>query len=32
LDVLDIPNLVYFSDGRDLVGVCLDAMLGDDLP
>ncbi len=32
LDILDIPDLVYFSDGRDLVRVYLDAALGDDVP
>jgi hypothetical protein len=32
LDVLDIPDLVYFSDDRDLVEVCLDATLVDDVP
>jgi hypothetical protein len=32
LDVLDIPDLVYFSDGQDLVGIHLDAALGDDVP
>jgi hypothetical protein len=25
LDILDIPDLVNFVDGQDLVGVCLDA-------
>jgi hypothetical protein len=32
LDILDIPDLAYFSDGQDLVGVCFDATLGDDVP
>jgi hypothetical protein len=32
LDILDILDLVYFSDGQELVGVCLDAALGDDVP
>jgi hypothetical protein len=32
LDILDIPNLVYFSDGQDFVGVRLDAAFGDDVP
>jgi hypothetical protein len=32
LDVLDIPNLAYFSDGWDFVRVCFDAALGDDAP
>jgi hypothetical protein len=32
LDVLDIPDLANFCDGRDLVGVHFDAVLGDDVP
>jgi hypothetical protein len=32
LDILDIPDLVYFSDARDLVGVHLDVALGNDVP
>jgi hypothetical protein len=32
LDILDIPMLAYISDGQDLVGVCFDAVLGDDVP
>jgi hypothetical protein len=32
LDILDIPNLAYFSDGRDLVRICFNAVLGDDVP
>jgi hypothetical protein len=32
LNILDIPDLVYFSDVRDLVGVHLDVMLADDVP
>jgi hypothetical protein len=32
LDVLDVPNLAYFSDGRDLSGICFNAALGDDVP
>jgi hypothetical protein len=32
LDVLDIHDLAYFSDGRDFVMVCFDATLGDDVP
>jgi hypothetical protein len=31
LDILDIPDLIYFSDGLDLVGVYLDATLADDV-
>jgi hypothetical protein len=31
-DVLDIPDLAYFSTGRDLIGVLFDAVLGDDGP
>jgi hypothetical protein len=32
LNIFDVPNLAYFSDGRNLVGVHLDAVLGDDVP
>jgi hypothetical protein len=32
LDVLDVPDLSYFSDGRDFVRVYFDATLGDDVP
>jgi hypothetical protein len=32
LDVLDIVDLAYLINGQDLVGVCFDAMLGDDVP
>jgi hypothetical protein len=32
LDVLDSPDLAHFSDGRYLVGIGLDAMIGDDIP
>jgi hypothetical protein len=32
LDVLDIADPVYFSDGRVLVRVCLNVRLGDDVP
>jgi hypothetical protein len=31
LDILDIPDLVYFNDGRDHVRVHLNAALGDDV-
>jgi hypothetical protein len=31
LNALDVPDLAYFSDGRDLVGVCFDAALSDDV-
>jgi hypothetical protein len=32
LGILDITDLAYFSDGWDLVGVCFNATLGDDVP
>jgi hypothetical protein len=32
LNVLDVPDLAYFSDGQDLVGVHFDCTLGDDVP
>jgi hypothetical protein len=32
LDVLDAPDLTYFSDGRDLIRICFITMLGDDVP
>jgi hypothetical protein len=32
LDILDIPDLAYFSDSRDFVRICFNAMLGDDVP
>jgi hypothetical protein len=32
LNVLNVPDLAYFSDCRNLVGVHFDAMLGDDVP
>jgi hypothetical protein len=32
LNVLDVPDLAYFSDGRNLVGVRFDTALGDDVP
>jgi hypothetical protein len=32
LNVLDVHDLAYLSDGRNLIGVRLDAMLGDDVP
>jgi hypothetical protein len=32
LNVLDVPDLAYLSDGQNLVGVCLNAALGDDVP
>jgi hypothetical protein len=32
LDVLDNLDMAYLSDGRDLVRVCLDESLGDDVP
>jgi hypothetical protein len=30
LDILDIPDLAYFRDVRDLFRVCFDAARGDD--
>jgi hypothetical protein len=32
LNVLDVPDLAYFSDGRNLVGVYFDVALGNDVP
>jgi hypothetical protein len=32
LDILDIPDLAYFGDGQDLVMICFNAVLGDDVP
>jgi hypothetical protein len=32
LDILDVSDLTYFVDGRDLVRVCFDAALGDNVP
>jgi hypothetical protein len=32
LDILDIPDLAHFGDGRDLVRICFNATLGDDVP
>jgi hypothetical protein len=32
LNMLDVPDLAYFSDGRNLVGVCFEAALGNDVP
>jgi hypothetical protein len=31
LNAFDVPDLAYFGDGRDLIGVCFDAALGDDV-
>jgi hypothetical protein len=31
LNILDIPDLAYFGDGRHLIRVHFDAMLGDDV-
>jgi hypothetical protein len=31
LTILDVPNLAYFGDGQDLVGIHFDAVLGDDV-
>jgi hypothetical protein len=32
LAILNIPDMAYSYDGRDLIGVCFDATLGDDVP
>jgi hypothetical protein len=32
LNVLDVPNLIHFGDGRNLIRVCFDASLDDDVP
>jgi hypothetical protein len=32
LDVLDIYDLTHFGNDRDLVRICFDAALGDDVP
>jgi hypothetical protein len=32
LNILDVPDLAYFSDGQNLVRVCFDAALVDDVP
>jgi hypothetical protein len=32
LNVLDVPNWTHLGDGRDLIRVCFDATLGDDVP
>jgi hypothetical protein len=32
LNILYVPDLAHFSDGRDLVGVRFDAVLGNDVP
>jgi hypothetical protein len=32
LDILDVPDLAYFIDGQDLVGVCFDTALGNYVP
>jgi hypothetical protein len=32
LDILDLPDLAHFSNGRHFVRVCLDAALSDDVP
>jgi hypothetical protein len=31
-NVLNVPDLTHFGDGRNLVRVCFDAVLGDDVP
>jgi hypothetical protein len=32
LNVFDTPDLAYFGNGRDLVRIGFNAMLGDDVP
>jgi hypothetical protein len=32
LDILDIADLAYFSNGQDVVRTCFDGALGDDVP
>jgi hypothetical protein len=32
LDILDVPKWTHVDDGRDLVRVCFDAALSDDVP
>jgi hypothetical protein len=32
LNIFDILDLAYFDDGQNLVEVCFDAALGDDVP
>jgi hypothetical protein len=32
LDVLDTSDLAHFGNGQDLVRICFDAVLGDDVP
>jgi hypothetical protein len=32
LNIFDVLNLAYFDDGQNLVEVCFDAALGDDVP
>jgi hypothetical protein len=32
LNVLNIPDLAHFGNGQNLVRVCFDAALGDDVP
>jgi hypothetical protein len=32
LNIFNVPNLVHFSDVQNLVRVCYDVMLGDDVP
>jgi hypothetical protein len=32
LNAFDTPDLAYFSNGRDLVRICFNATLGEDVP
>jgi hypothetical protein len=32
LYILDIPDLAYLGNGRDLIKICFNAALGDDVP
>jgi hypothetical protein len=32
LNAFDTPDLAYFGNGRDLVRICFNASLGDDVP
>jgi hypothetical protein len=31
-DILDVSDLTHFGNGRDLVRICFDVALGDDVP
>jgi hypothetical protein len=32
LNILNVPDLTHLGDGQNLVGVCFNAALGDDVP